>query len=53
MTNRSLAVTVLLLPLVLEAAAGTQDGLKVGFIYVGPVGDYGMKGEPRVHHANE
>jgi basic membrane protein A len=41
MTNRCLAVTALLLSLVIEAAGGSRDGLKVGFMYVGPVGDYG------------
>jgi basic membrane protein A and related proteins len=37
-----LAVMVFtLLPSVLGAAGGTPEALKVGFIYVGPVGDYG------------
>ena len=37
-----LAVMVItLLTSVLGAAGGTPEALKVGFIYVGPVGDYG------------
>ncbi len=42
MMAKWVAVTmVLLLCSVLEAANGTPESLKVGFIYVGPVGDYG------------
>jgi basic membrane protein A len=42
MMIRSLAVTVaLLLCSVAEASSGTDESFKVGFIYVGPVGDYG------------
>jgi basic membrane protein A len=36
-----LAMMVLWLVPVLGAFSGTQDSLKAGFIYVGPVGDYG------------
>ena len=34
-------MVVILLALALGAAGGTPEALKVGFIYVGPVGDYG------------
>lgn len=42
MTAKWLATMVVLwlLP-ALGAAGGTQDSLKIGFIYIGPVGDYG------------
>jgi basic membrane protein A and related proteins len=35
------AIVITLLASVLDAAGGTPEVLKVGFIYVGPVGDYG------------
>lgn len=42
MVTKWLAVTVVaLLFSTLAAAGGEQESLKVGFIYVGPVGDYG------------
>jgi basic membrane protein A len=34
-------MVIILLSLVFGAAGGTPEALKVGFIYVGPVGDYG------------
>ena len=41
MAKRLAMMMVLWLVPVLGAFGGTQEGLKVGFIYVGPVGDYG------------
>jgi basic membrane protein A and related proteins len=36
-----LGVVIILLASALDVGSGTSDALKVGFIYVGPVGDYG------------
>jgi basic membrane protein A len=39
--QRLVATVIILLTAVLGAVGGTPEPLKVGFIYIGPVGDYG------------
>jgi basic membrane lipoprotein Med (substrate-binding protein (PBP1-ABC) superfamily) len=41
MAKRLVVMIISLMASVLGAAGATPEALKVGFIYVGPVGDYG------------